>query len=76
MAASCEGREMEYKEELVVWREVLPSSYPKGSLWLEVTQQESWAKIKADGKEEVQRVWSRPREEHFRVSSELCWEFP
>ena len=38
------GKECEV--ELVVQREVLPSSYPKGSLWLEVTRHKSQAKMK------------------------------
>ena len=76
MVASCEGKEMECEMELVVWREVFLSSYPKGLLWLEVMQRESWAKIKADDREEAQRKGSGPQEEHFRESSELYQEFP
>ena len=45
-----EGKEREFVEESVVWRRVLPSSYPKGSLWLEVARCLSQAKIKTDGK--------------------------
>ena len=53
MAMSHEEMARECEEELVVRRRVLLSSYPKGSLWLEIAQCESWAKIKAGGNKEA-----------------------
>ena len=50
--------ERECKEELVVWREVLPNSYPKGSLWLEIVQCKLQTRIKVDVKEEACREWA------------------
>ena len=55
---SHKAQEKECEEELVVWREVLPNSYPKGLLWLEIMRHKSRAKIKADVKEEAYREWA------------------